>query len=214
VNISSVSRLINYGFAIIPLLILPTISRADDVLFNNSGGTTPGMAFVSSLPANSFSTGSSAELLDNVVLDLRATNPADAGYFNLYLGADNATSPGAELELLATVEDSSLTVSPALYTYSGQSYYLDADTRYWIELVPEASTTAKFGYNNDDSGTGLASEFYSLSGNVYSDTSGPFKMEVTGTPVAAAPEPSSLLLLVSGAASLFSFMRRRSARIM
>lgn len=75
------------------------------------------------------------------------------------------------------------------------SYSLSADTRYWIG-ISSTDGSVYWSYEADDSGIGVAGEFYDNQGGVVAPNStGAYQMElVAGT----VPEPSSWAMRAIG----------------
>jgi hypothetical protein len=126
------------------------------------------------------------------------------------------------LKTLATISDSSLTTTNAAFTVSlSETPVLAADTRYWIGLSAAEFSSALWAFADDDSGTGVAGEFFSnLHGTQSNDIAPtePYIMAVTGTPVLGrvpVPEPSTWALMALGFAGLglAGYWRRRSVSV-
>ena len=201
---------------------------ADSVVFGNISCTYPGADTASCIsessagsdPINnvtgdgpiydSFTSGTAGQI-DDLQLILGLCDSCTAsGSFGVGLYADNSGTPGTEIgPALATVSDSALSTTPAIYDIA-LSVPLDADTVYWIGLSG-ATTDAEWYYDSDDSGIGVAGEsFFNASGVPNSDSSGAYQMQVTTQATTATPEPASILLIAAGA-SVLALLRRRTA---
>jgi hypothetical protein len=209
------------GFALALLFLSAAATpAAADVLYNNlpplatSGGTAAVSTADHGPLGDSFSTGSTAENLTDVELLIDVGNvdpPADSFTVDLY--SDSSTSPGSLLDTIATVDDSSLTNSLAVYDFTlGTPYSLAADTRYWIELSGD-STSGQWSYDVSNTGIGVAGEFNYYDGTSFANSAfTPYQMEVMATPASAVPEPPSWTLMIGAILALGStlaFSRRR-----
>ena len=156
---------------------------------------------------DSFTSGAAGQI-DDLQLILGLCDCFAPGSFQVGLYADDSGTPGAEIgPALANISDSSLSTTPAVYDIT-LSVPVDADTVYWIGLSG-ATTDAKWYYDSDDSGIGVAGESYyndSSAPNSNSDVDGAYQMQVT----TATPEPATALLIVAGAGVL-ALLRRRTA---
>lgn len=112
--------------------------------------------------AQSFLTGDATFDLADLSLDLTGT-PSSNGSFAIDVVADDSVSPGTTIiASFGTVFDSTLTASPVFYDFTlATPVALDADTRYWVELIPDPtdSTTASWSYSTDLTGTGVSTEY-------------------------------------------------------
>src|SRR5580693_2903879 len=190
------------------------------VLFNNlsdtpnsnngiygNGAGTDGSVY------QSFSNGGTGLLLDDLKLDLEgAITPT--GSFTIGLYSDLSTRPNTLLLSIATVNDSSLTTSPAVYDFSVANYSLSANTRYWIGLVGTSASSHWEGTTVQAGDTGTSTEFIQQTTGVVfpSDTNFAYMMTVTAvTAQSGVPEPSTGLLLGAGLAAAW-WARRAGAK--
>jgi PEP-CTERM motif len=199
------------------LLFLAAPVKADIIYDNisaSTGAVSAGDAGVSSTGAggplgNSFSTGSSSSLLVDVQALLSADTPTDGGSCTVSLLSDAATSPGAVIATLATVNDSALTLSPTESVVDvpvSAPISLAPNTRYWIE-IGGTNTSANWSYDVDNVGVGVANEFNFYAGSVSDNNSfTPYQMTIT---TAAVPEPATLALTALGFTG--ALLRRRRA---
>lgn len=159
---------------------------------------------------DSFTSGAAGQI-DDLQLILGLCDSCTAsGSFRVGLYADNSGKPGAEIgPLLATVSDSALSITPAIYDIT-LSTTVDADTVYWIGLSG-ATTDSDWYYDSDANGIGVEGEsFFNASGGPNSDSSGAYQMQVTTQVTTATPEPASTFLIVAGV-SVLALLRRRTA---
>jgi hypothetical protein len=139
--------------------------------------------------AASFTNGAGSFLFNDLKVSLLAVVPSDGGFVTVTLDGDSATSPGAVLDTLGTVQDSSLTSSNSLVDFSSFGITLAADTRYWIGISDSLGTSSiRWQYATGNGGVGAANEFYYYGGNVFPDTLGGYLMAISGS---EAPEPAT-----------------------
>ena len=172
---------------------------------------------------NSFSV-SDYGRLDRVSLSLSALDPMDSGSVLVYIVPDASGLPShvgssttlANRTLLAIVPDLSLTLAGnstnALPTTSITVSYQYSPGVYWIELVDSGdranggggvASSAVWGYNANDAGTGTANQFFSVNNGdsliAVADTAGPFRLTLEATiGDVAVPEPAGLLVFGAG----------------
>jgi hypothetical protein len=194
--------------ALATLIAVPDLARAG-VIFNNIlAAPAAGDSVVPYGPLYaSFSTDSTSATLSDVELFLLVGNPDSLGAIDIGLYSDDDTSPGTEIALLGTLDDSSLTTSPEIYDISlasvpPEDLILSPNSRYWIGLSndpdDEAQTSAGWAWSSDISGQGVASEYYAL---VYPSTltvnpntfEGGYQMLI-----ATSPEPGTVVQVLSG----------------
>jgi hypothetical protein len=200
------------AFLIVAILAFVCVSRgkADD-LYNNLSSATSGQDSVGSdwgPLADSFSTGASP--FDFTSLTVLLDGTASSGTVTAYLLSDLSTSPGAVLETIGAISESGLDSTPTQYTLD-TSYTLSPDTRYWI-LLTSTDNDAAWAWSSDNSALGVAGEYFAnfettSSWEVYANSiSGPYQMEVSGSPV---PEPRTISLLLAAGLVGLAFLRTR-----
>ncbi len=208
----------NRSLAAVFLMILWafSVNAKADTIYNNLSSTTEGSdsvgvsAFGQGPLADSFSTGGSPFDLTGVQV-LVSGSSTSTGSFSIFLLADNNTSPGAALGTIGTVSDSSLSSSPAALSFS-TNVFLNANTRYWIELAPgSGGTSALWAWSMDQTAPGVAGEFFwNATFGVIPNAEGPYQMELSGvSEVTPIPEPSSLILFGSGIIGLAGALRKK-----
>ena len=190
-----------------------------DVLYDNLGATNASVqgdgvsstgTFTNTVPfgplSDSFSTGSSPFVFK--YLDLRLDRPdAPSGSITVSLLNDSSTSPGTLNTTLGTVADSAVTTSAEIVEISVASINLLANTRYWIQLSSSDGSDISWEYSFDNSGVGVAGEFFDNQDGVASNSFGPYQMRIADT---SLPEPATLAIFGLGLAGL-GFMRHRRA---
>ena len=200
---------------VLVVLISVRSGRADD-LFNNlttppSSSADP-VGFIGPL-ADSFSTGSSSFVFDSLTLGLSDMSssfglPPCSGVCTMTVSllSDSSTSPGNTIEMLGSVNDSSLSGAPTNMTFDTfKPVNLQPNTRYWIELT---STDDNSWWQFDG---GVNGEFFSNSLGVSPDSAQAYQLEVAGGTSSAVPEPSAVSLLFVGLAvfAFFAAVRRK-----
>ena len=142
--------------------------------------------------ADSFSTGASSFDFTGVTVLLNGTssNGTITAYLlsNSIVSIDGALeqSPGAVLETIGTLSESSLSDSNALYTFlASSSYTLAANTTYWIELSA-TDNAANWSWSLDTSGVGVADQYFANQQGTgsfltFPNTDGPYQMEVASS---------------------------------
>jgi hypothetical protein len=193
-------------FILLMVIAFSAVAKADTIYNNLLSASSYSDSIQSFGPlADSFSTGPSGFILSNVQVLVSGDNTS-AGSFSVLLLADNSTSPGASLLTLGTASDSSLSSSPAALSFS-TTYFLDPNTRYWIELIAGAGgTSGLWAWTQDQSAQGVAGEYVFNVAGVFSSVEGPYQMELSGS---AVPEPGTLVLFGSGLIGSLVAIRRR-----
>ena len=139
---------------------------------------------------------------------MSSSSPSDGLSLAVGLYADSSTSPGALITTLGTIADSSLSASPSLVNVVlTANPTLSTSTRYWIGLsvITFNPINTSWSFENSDSGTGVAGEYYDTTGllaNSTFDTA--IMMQVTEGSLTSTPEPSSMALF-AGALSVLAF---------
>jgi hypothetical protein len=152
-------------------------------------------------------------MLDDVEVTLLASNPKDGGMLNVGLYSDSSTSPNTLLDSLGTINDSSLTTSPAEYAIPVTPFSL-ASGRYWIVISSSDGSSAAWGMTDIMTGAGVSSGYFGdpYDGYVLNSNTGygapfnqvAFEMQVDGL----TPEPSTILFGAIGLAMLAAYRRR------
>jgi hypothetical protein len=107
-------------------------------------------------------------------------------------------TPGSLNQVIGTVLDSALSTSFTVVSFNSLSITLAADTRYWIGLS-SPNTAGLWSVATDDSGTGVAGEFFSNAGGTSPNVGQPYQMQVSGdTVTTATPLPAALPLFATG----------------
>jgi hypothetical protein len=184
-----------------------------DNLSNSSGFSDPIDTAVFGPLANSFSTLGMSYAFSDIRLLLQKSGESPGTFVTVNLLSDSGTTaPGSLLSLLGTIDDSNITSSPGVISLSFAPVLLAANTRYWIELTTSPGAGGAWLYALDDSGTGVAGEFFSnQQGMVFPNTQGPYVMAINGTNAGtvAAPEPMTLSLFGAGMIAGVALYRRR-----
>ena len=186
----------------------PRTSSAD-VIFSQTG--TPSGHFTETSTefwAQSFTVGSTAEVLSTVDVSLTAGSPSGEFFVDLY--SNNAGSPGTMLEALTGTNNPPGGIS----TYSSSGSALSANTTYWI--VQGISSGGGFQYwdeennNSPEVGSSIGAKFSFDSGSSWSLQPG-FSMQMVVNGTEAVPEPSTVWAAIATTGGVFLLRRRRGA---
>lgn len=192
----------------ISLLTFAAVAQAG-VVYDNLGSVTSGADPLSTWGPplfDSFSTGAGGFALANVKLLLSGTS--DASSLTVALYNDNATSPGTLLTLIGSLNDTSLSATLTVFDFVlATPYWIAPNTRDWIVLNTADGSSANWAWSDDQAAVGVAGEYFGHGTSVFSDTGGPYQMQLSDSGV---PEPSTLLLALIGGSVLVA--RRRIAR--
>ena len=203
--------------AVVTALTLVSARPAQaDTIYNATGGAENGgdplnaATGAGPILADRFISATNATL-NSVTLNLSLSPGSMAAQnFSVDLFADaGATGPGALLSQIAVVMDTSLTSGFSLLTFQpttavllsgGQSYYIG---------VMDNGSNAVLGNSIDPAVLSrpsvAAGASYYNNGGVQANAGGPYEISVDASPV---PEPSSWVLLLTGAAALGMFYRK------
>jgi hypothetical protein len=195
--------------ACVGVLLFACAANADSSPFNNLSASSDGADPVSlAAPVgDSFSTGSTPFSLTSVTVELQ-TGSLQALVANAFSSPDGSVTmtllsnaagptPGAVLDTIGTLSDSSVTSSLADYTFTlATPYTLAANTTYWIELSSSNGSSIFWSYSFDTSGPGVGDQYYIDILGVEPNWDGPYQMAVNSN--AAVPEPGMLLMLAAG----------------
>ena len=181
-----------------------SVTNGTDPIGIPPGGTTPFGPL-----ADSFSTGASGFNLGNVQL-LLIGQGTTGGSISVGLFSDSSTQPGTLLSTIGTLNDSALMSSNYFNFALASPYTLAPNTRYWIELSTANNSGAYWAWSLDQTGIGVAGEYFNNSLGTFANANGAYQMALSGTtPVPTpAPEPATMLLLVPGLVGLIGFRRK------
>lgn len=208
--------------ACVGALLFACVANADSSPFNNLSASSDGADPVSlAAPVgDSFSTGSSPFSLTSVTVELQ-TGSLQALVANAFSSPDGSVTmtllsnaagptPGAVLDTIGTLSDSSVTSSLADYTFTlATPYTLAANTTYWIELTSDDGSSIFWSYSFDTSGTGVGDQYYIDILGVEPNSDGPYQMAVNGN-FAQVPEPGVLLMLAAGIGAILLLKSRQT----
>lgn len=179
---------------------------ADSIIYDNlseSSAGGDGVDFVGPL-YDSFTSGAAGPITGLQLI--LSGDDTSSGAVDVGLYADNSTKPGELIAALGSVSDSVLSDAPAIYDITLTAHpLLTSDTLYWIGLY--GTTSGEWSYDYDDSGIGVADDYFANQLGVFSNLNDPYQMSVTEG--AVAPEPSSGLLIATGAGLLALALHRR-----
>jgi uncharacterized protein (TIGR03437 family) len=121
--------------------------------------------------------------------------PPPSSGTSVALFSDSSTHPGALLQAIGTLADTSLPMSGAkLFDFPvTPSIQLSANTRYWIVFASAASSPAGLVWSEDSSGTGVASQFNLYDGEIFSNSNGPYQLKITAQNNSLVPSLSGTL---------------------
>ncbi len=192
------------------LFFLAGVANASIFLYNNLGFPSDGVDPVAETWTDQYNTVQSPPLFDSfssgpadtTLLDVQLRLRRDLPTFGsisvaLYNDSGNPLpSPGTMLgDPLGTIDDTSLSSDFSVVDVF-TSRHLDANTRYWIELSSTDGSSAVWSWSFDQSGIGVAGEYFGHDGSVLPNIYGPYQM------VVITPLPGAVWLLGSGLAGL------------
>jgi hypothetical protein len=189
------------------------VNGAPILIVSNLTETPAGVDGDVNAEGQSFITGGTATTLQDVVLELLGGN----GAVDVALFSDNSGLPGSSLLSLGTLTPTGS--GYADYTAAG-TYALAADTTYWVVANDLGSSSWGFTASAAYSGTGtLGSLTNSQDGGAdwlgpYAPTAEnePYLLEVDAGTTTATPEPSGLVLMLTGIGAMLFIKARVGIR--
>jgi hypothetical protein len=191
--------------------VMPTTSIAGTVVYNNLGnfGGIYGFGITNGSQSNSFTSSSSAALLDVTITLLKNGNSTGGTLtVNLVNDVGNNTPDlvNPVVGVLGTLSEDQLATTLTAYPFSSFApITLAGGTRYWINVVSSVGTNSNsyWGYAADNTGVGTALEFNSNPVDGTAPNGAPYQMEVR-----VVPEPATLALFSVGLVGI-GFGKRR-----
>jgi hypothetical protein len=188
---------------------LASALTADTFVYNNlseASAGADGVGFVGPL-YDSFSSGAAGSITGLQLM--LSGDDTSSGTLDVGLYADNSTSPGQLIATLGSISDSALSETPATYDISLKATpLLVSNTLYWIGLY--GTTTGEWSYDYDDSGIGVANDYFANQLGVFSNVNDPYQMSVLEG-ASSVPEPANFLVVAAGLGFL-TLLRRRATR--
>jgi hypothetical protein len=137
---------------------MPTRTLFDDIGSTVSGADALDGLLLQRPQYQEFFTGTTAVTLASIQFVLSATNTGDGGTIAVNLYSTTGGAPGALVQTLGTINDSSLSTTAQTVTFNvSSSPTLTTGTQYWIELLGTGSS-ASWSYSTAATGTGVSGE--------------------------------------------------------